>query len=222
MINGSNYTVDMLSKLPQDLHGENIKTCSTTDNISYGFFGSMHPFSNFHQTKFKFQGYEYHSAEQMIQHLKAVYFDDQDTASKIMKTKTALECKKLLKNILNYNQESWNPIAKSMCEEGIKAEFVQQPVLQEKLLKTRQLTLVESCYDQHWGTGIPLENQQALNQHMWTNQGIQGQILEKIREELWSSRTETPLEDTNLEDKASAQAHNVEDEVARMDTTTPS
>ena len=60
----------------------------------------------------------------MIQHLKAVYFDDQDTASKIMKTKTALECKKLLKNILNYNQELWNPIAKSMCEEGIKAKFI--------------------------------------------------------------------------------------------------
>ena len=57
---------------------------------------------------------------------------------------------------------------------------------------------------------------------MWTNQGIQGQILKKIREELRSSQTETPLEDTNLEDKASAQAHNVEDEVARMDTTTPS
>ena len=34
MINGSNYTVDMLGKLPQDLHGENIKTYVVPQTIS--------------------------------------------------------------------------------------------------------------------------------------------------------------------------------------------
>ena len=52
VIKGVSYTVDDIHKLPSDLSGECI--CSKSDPHSYGFFGYLHPFSNFYQTKLNF------------------------------------------------------------------------------------------------------------------------------------------------------------------------
>ena len=110
IINGTSYTVDDLHKLLPDLHGEYI--CSITDRNSYGFFGKLHPFSNFYEAPFDFQGITYHLTEQMIQHLKATHFNDEETAEKILEADTPLECKKLARDIENYNNNGWNSIAK--------------------------------------------------------------------------------------------------------------
>ena len=67
VIKGTSYRTTDLKNLPDDLKGENISSKTNTD--TYGFFGKLHPFSNFYQTKFHFQGLNYHSSEQMIQHL---------------------------------------------------------------------------------------------------------------------------------------------------------
>ena len=120
----------------------------------------------------------------MIQHLKATYFDTDNIAEQILASKTALESKKLAMDILNYNHDGWNNIAKEMCESGIKAKFMQNEHLQSTLLKTGTRVLAESCLDQVWGTEVPSYDDQALNQHSWISQGILGKILEDIREEL--------------------------------------
>ena len=91
IIKGVSYTSNDIHKLPSELSGENI--CSISDPHSYGFFSKLHPFSNFHEALFTFQGLEYHSSEQMIQHLKATHFDDEEIATKIMESTTPLECK---------------------------------------------------------------------------------------------------------------------------------
>ena len=112
VIKGVSYTVNDINKLPNDLSGENISSIS--DRESYRFYGRLHPFSNFYQAPFKFQGSDYHSSEQMIQHLKATYFDDEETVDQIMYSDNTLDCKRLARNISDYNHEDWCPIAKSM------------------------------------------------------------------------------------------------------------
>ena len=163
IIKGVSYTVEDLHKLPPELKGERI--CSKSDLNTYGFFGHLHPFSNFHQVPFTYQGHTYHSSEQMIQHLKAVHFDADDIATRIMSTSTALECKNLAREIPNYNPDGWNSIAQEMCKEGIKAKFMQNPFLQSVLLSTGKRVLAECCLDQTWGTGVPLQDDQVLNQY---------------------------------------------------------
>ena len=125
IINGNSFSTDDLHKLPADLNGENISSIS--DQNSYGFFGRLHPFSNFFEASFEFQGLKYHSTEQMIQHLKAIHLDDENTAEKILAAETPLECKQLARDIENYNNYGWNSIAKSMCVSGIKCKFDQNP-----------------------------------------------------------------------------------------------
>ena len=182
VIKGISYTIDDIHRLPPDLSGDRI--CSKSDPETYGFFGRLHLFSNFYQVPFKFQGNSYHSSEQMIQHLKATFFDADDIADQIMSTTTALECKNLARDIPNYNHKNWNSIAKEMCEGGIKAKFMQNIPLQTVLTKTGTRVLAECCLDQTWGTGVPLHDEQVLNQHSWIGQGILGKILEEIRADI--------------------------------------
>ena len=178
VIKGISYTIEDIHKLPPDLSGDQI--CSKSDPQTYSFFGCLHLFSNFYQVPFNYQGHTYHSSEQMIQHLNASYFDADDIAEQILSTSCALECKNLARDILNYNHDSWNSIAKEMCEGGIKAKFMQNKSLQTTLVKTGNKVIAECCLDQIWGTGVPLHDDQVLNQHNWVGQGILGKILEEI------------------------------------------
>ena len=90
LITGIRYTLPDIPKLPSDLSSGKIS--SINNRKHYGFLGKLHPFSNFYATTFTFQGQEYHSSKQMIQHLKATYFDDEDTAEQIMNMSDVLSC----------------------------------------------------------------------------------------------------------------------------------
>ena len=104
----------------------------------FGFFGELNPLSNFHPTKFIYNNIEYHSSEQLIQYQKARQFGDKKLALEILNAKSALECKRLSKDISNYNHEQWKEVARNRCEEGIMAKFMQNVVIRTYLLKTEK------------------------------------------------------------------------------------
>ena len=87
-----------------------------------------------------------------------------------------------------------------MCEGGLRAKFMQNISLQTLLLKTGKRVIAECCLDQVWGTGVPLYDEQALNQYNWIGQGILGKILGDMREEFTlqseDNTTETPGDNT--------------------------
>ena len=93
-----------------------------------------------------------------------------------------------------------------MCESGSKCKFDQNSSLKLSLLKTKGKKLVECSLDEIWGTGVPINDQQALNSDRWINQGILGKILEEIRNEyifmdnISQSRDITAMEDTTSVD----------------------
>ena len=66
--------------------------------------------------------------------------------------------------------------------EGVKQKFLQNQHLLDELLQTGNKTLVESSYDDVWGTGIPLSNRNCLVKEQWKSFGILGRILMNIRE----------------------------------------
>ena len=66
-----------------------------------------------------------------------------------------MESKETARGINNFNRRAWNDVAEELCHEGIKQKFMQNQHLLEELLKTGDKTLVESSYDDVWGTGIP-------------------------------------------------------------------
>ena len=93
VIDGKRYGMDDLDKLPQTISPINVSTKSNDKVVS--FFGELCPLSNFHPANFIYKGQSYHSSEQFIQHAKAQYFNDQETAQRILNAQSALACKQL-------------------------------------------------------------------------------------------------------------------------------
>ena len=182
VIQGRKYTTKTLHKLPEEL--STFSSTSKTDGRTLAFFGELNPLSNFHPAPFVINGKEYHSSEQFIQETKSLYFKDEVTAKEIMDCDTALQCKHLSRDIRDYNHEDWSRVAKTKCKPGILEKFRNNPALLQTLKKTDEMTLVEACHDQLWGSGIPLGHVDCLKQDKWNSQGIMGEILMEIRSEL--------------------------------------
>ena len=147
IICGLTYTKDDIHKLPEELNGFNLSSKQDEDHNVFGFFGNMNPLSYFYLCKFTHNGITYHLSEQLIQHKKSELFNDEATTAKILNVETALECKMLSKDIVNYNRETWYESAKDLCCGGIIEKFAQNPDLKARLLSTSSKTIIESCYD---------------------------------------------------------------------------
>ena len=180
IIKGKHYTRENLSELPDDLSC--YKVTSKEDSNTVGFFGELNPLSNFHQSYFAIDNQWYHCTEQFIQEKKAIYFNDNCTALKIMAADTALECKQLARNIRNYDVTRWNAVADELCYDGILEKLNQNPHLNKVLQSTSDKVLAESCYDKKWGTGIPLYLNDALRSDLWVGENLLGKLLTTVRE----------------------------------------
>ena len=180
VIDGKQYGIGDLDKLPQAISPINVSTKSNDKVV--GFFGELCPFSNFHLANFIYKGQSYHSSKQLIQHVKAQYYNDQETAQRILNTQSALACKQLGYLVKNFNQQNWVDSIDTLCKDGIRVKFEQNPPLLRALLSTGDKTIVESSKDDVWGTGIPLFRWDCLNEHLWSSKGKLGALLMEIRD----------------------------------------
>ena len=183
VINGRKYGTDNLHQLPKEI--DPFAITSKSDNNCIGFFGALNPLSNFYETKFIVAGVEYLSSEQFIQAQKANYFKDEISYNRVMGATTSLDCKNAARTVRNFDRTTWETVAESLCKEGLKAKFSQNPHLSDILIKkTGNKTLVECANDRLWANGIPLYSDTCLNQERWISQGLLGKLLEEVRSEL--------------------------------------
>ena len=148
-----------------------------------GIFGELNPLSNFHPAEFIVDETTYHCSKQFIQQTKALYFSDTETADRIMNASTPSECKNIAKKIHNFDQESWDSVAKAECAKGINEKFLQNPDLLDVLLnRTGTKIIIECTKDDVWGTGVVLHSPNCLIRTKWTSQGIMGEILQELRD----------------------------------------
>ena len=180
VIDGKCYSRANLHTLPEDLNTTAL--CSKTNEDSIAFFGELHPLSNFHQCSFSVEDNTFHSSEQYIQWKKACFFGDNPAQEHLLNSEDALECKNIAREIKDFNRANWNKAAEEQCFEGIKQKFLQNTDLLQFLIATGEKTLVESNYDDTWGTGLPLSDPECLNKSKWKSIGILGRILMNIRE----------------------------------------
>ena len=186
VIDGRWYGLKNLHQLPSDL--STFKCTSEELEDCVGFFGELNELSNFHPCKFKINGVIYSSSEQWIQHCKAKYFKDNITMAQILATESALECKLLAQDIVGYDERRLKEVAYKECYRGLFEKFNQNDNLRRVLMNTGNKTLVESSYDQIWGTGIPLSDPACLDRTKWYNPGIMSKLLMDIRQVSFRTR----------------------------------
>ena len=187
VLKGRRYDVNMLNQLPEELNVFKVTTRENAETI--GYFGQINPLSNFYPATFTHDGVQYISSEQFIQANKAKYFGDHEAYNQIMGSSTSLECKCASRQIRNVDIDKWDMVAGDVCQPGIQSKFLQNPPVMDTLLwKTGQKTIVECTSNSLWGTGIPRNDPNCLNSSKWISQGIMGQILEGIHNNILQSQ----------------------------------
>ena len=151
---------------------DTIAATSKSNETILGFFGELHPFSNFHPCKFSCEGADYNSSEQFIQAKKAEYFKDDIARECILSAEDAQDCKEIARDINNFDKREWITVAESLCEPGISQKFLQNRKLLSALLETENKTLVESSFDDIWGTGVHIASRDALIRSKWQGEGL--------------------------------------------------
>ena len=164
-LDGKCYHRQNVHTLPEKLGPAEVT--SVSDDSSVAFFGELNPFSNFYPCQFSLEGLDFHSTEQYIQMKKAEFLRDEIAKERMQHCEDVLDSKMISKDILNFNKRDWSKVAEELCLPGIRAKFFQNPGLMAALLNTGTKNLVESSYDDLWGTGIPLSDPSALDETRW-------------------------------------------------------
>ena len=148
----------------------------SNDNTAV-FQGELSPWSNFHKTLFILNGQRFPTSEHWIQFQKALFFGDSVTANQILKSEIPYNAKQLRHQIQGVDNTQWRSEGHSICYEGVKVKFHQNPHLFDPKL------LAEATTDRTWSTGIHLCDTNALRKEKWTSNGWLSEMLMMIRDE---------------------------------------
>ena len=116
VIDSKRYTKENLHELPKNL--DPMKVTTKSNDQTLGFFGELCPLSNFHRSSFLYNEVEYHSSEQMIQHMKAKLFGDKAAQTLILNAKTPLDCKKISKTSTT-STSKLGPVKLKICAKKV-------------------------------------------------------------------------------------------------------
>ena len=94
-----------------------------------------------------------------------------------------MDSKEISMDITNFNKQEWTQVAEDLCYPSIREKFFQNRGLMAALLHTGTKKLVESSFNDTWGTGIPISHASALDETKWKSTGLLGKILMSIRVE---------------------------------------
>lgn len=182
-INGKVYTTKNLYDLPEHLQPKSFATKQQNGVVLFSSRYSL--LSNFYsESPISVKGKSYCSTEQYYQHTKALHFEDDLAAKRIMDETDPLKIHNLGKRIRNYNEKQWETRASQVLYEANIAKFQQLPDAKQALLSTESDRIGEATLDPEFGIGLRITDKAALDSDKWTGKNRFGMVLEQIRSEL--------------------------------------
>lgn len=138
--------------------------------------------SNWYFSDFSVDGIKYTSMEQYMMHQKALTFNDQDAAEKILQISDAGRIKALGRSVKNFDAVVWNGLRQIIVYQGLMEKFRQVPLLREKLLATENDILAEcAVHDKIWGIGLSMRDERRFVVSEWRGQNLLGFSLMHVR-----------------------------------------
>ena len=141
--------------------------------------------SNWYRSVFTVDEITFSSMEQYMMYEKAVQFQDQQTAEKILGTDDVAEIKVLGRMVRNFDEKIWREKRASIVHKGVLQKFLQNPELAEKLLETGEQIIAECAVkDRIWGIGLSMRDEERFCVDKWKGQNLLGKILMQVRAEI--------------------------------------
>ena len=157
-----------------------------TDSNYLFFFGEKSSngyFSNWYPAKFTDPetGLVFQNTEQYMMWSKAILFGDENIAATILKNPNPAVCKKMGRQVRNFDPMIWSNKCMHIVTKGCYYKFTQNPNLKQFLLATTNRILVEaSPYDRVWGIGYNASDALKVDKVKW-GQNLLGKCLMKVR-----------------------------------------
>lgn len=163
---------------------ERAKERKSVSEDKYEFFYGG-PFSQWLDCDFTVEGVRYGCAEQYMMHQKALFFEDAESARKIMAARHPREQKALGRKVKGFDKEKWEAVARDIVYKGNYEKFRQNKGLLYALKETVGKELVEaSPTDRIWGIGLAEDDDLRLDPANWRGTNWLGEVLMKVRDDL--------------------------------------
>jgi hypothetical protein len=141
--------------------------------------------SQWYSSPFSVEGIEYKTAEHWMMAKKAMLFRDYEIAERIVHAVKPAEVKELGRQIKHFDERVWSAAKGAIVTTGNYHKFGQHKALQDYLLNTGDLILVEaSPVDSIWGIGLAADASRVDNPHVWRGLNLLGFALMEVRDQL--------------------------------------
>jgi ribA/ribD-fused uncharacterized protein len=122
------------------------------------------------------------TAEHYMMWRKAILFDDQRTAAKILAAGHPKQAKDLGRQVRNFDQATWEAQRTRIVVDGNTLKFSQHDDMRAFLLGTGDRVLVEaSPLDRIWGIGLKEDDPRAEDPARWRGLNLLGFALGDVR-----------------------------------------
>jgi ribA/ribD-fused uncharacterized protein len=145
--------------------------------------------SQWHIAPFELDGLVFNCCEKRMMYMKAILFNDQEIAKKILAKNNARENKELGRQVKNFDERKWRESAEEIVYEANLAKFSQNEDLKSKLLSTENKIIVECApYDKIWGNGLDITTTLKTEMVNWPGTNLLGKVLMRVRNTLRQSQ----------------------------------
>jgi ribA/ribD-fused uncharacterized protein len=139
--------------------------------------------SQWFESPFSVGSISYNSAEHWMMANKALLFGHKSNFDKIVNCEKPGEAKELGRQVLGYDEQTWNEKKFDIVKLGNIHKFNQYPKFADFLLKTEKRILVEaSPVDNIWGIGLSQDSSDIENIYAWRGQNLLGFALMATRD----------------------------------------
>ena len=153
-----------------------------TDTHLYFLRGVL---SNFEKCYIKYKGHLFATTEQAFMWEKAIFFNDHESASKILREENPAKAKKLGREVKNFDDSKWSKVCYEIMYKINYEKYFQNTRLKNILLNTGDKILVETNFrNTRWAIGLPAEDDRVLDESQWQGENLLGKILMQVRQEL--------------------------------------
>lgn len=140
-------------------------------------------FSQWFESPFTVDSKTYKTSEHWMMSQKALLFGDKITSDKILSTNHPREAKELGRQILGFDEQTWNGKRFEIVKTGNIHKFNQNPAFADYLIKTGERILVEaSPVDTIWGIGLSQDGKDIDNIYTWRGLNLLGFALMEVRD----------------------------------------
>lgn len=141
--------------------------------------------SNWEHSEFDLDGHHFFNTEQYFMYIKAMTFDDHETAEKILKTSSPKKAKDLGREVKNYDDKVWDKLRYKVMLDANKAKYSQNEDLKNLMLnpELEGKTFCEaSKFDSIWGVKMTEDDPLIDDERNWKGQNLLGKVLNETRE----------------------------------------